>query len=185
VQEARAAGRLASAPLDVAVQSEFWPGQAKEARQAGAQGLSWLEPAPGKAPAVRERRGRPKGARSRLNREWSRYIIERYGSPLEALAEVVHAGPKQLAAELGVSLAEGFEYWKDAAIHVLPYLHPKLATLDVSAAVVGNTSLQAMHLLAVQAVDEPSVTTLAVEPGVAEAPADPAASCLDDRSAAE
>jgi hypothetical protein len=153
LQELQAKGDLAPSLPEGPVQEEMWlPGS--KAAPADGPPLSWPEPAPKTAPAVQERRGRPKGARSRINREWSRFILDRYGSPLEALAEVVRAGPKQLAAELGVSLAEGFAYWKDAAVHVLPYLHPKLASLDISGEVNNNTNLQALHLLAVQEVSE-------------------------------
>jgi hypothetical protein len=78
-------------------------------------------------------RGRPKGSKNRRTEEWARYVTSRYGSPLEALARVMHDGPAALAQELGVSLVEGFDRWLRVTEALLPYVHgkqPTAVTLD-------------------------------------------------------
>jgi hypothetical protein len=106
-------------------------GPAARARQLTLLGELGAGPAAEPAePAEPERRGpgRPKGSRNRRTEEWTRYLLAGYGSPLEALAKVMRAGPQRLAGELGIDLVDGFDRWLRVCAELAPYLHQKQPT---------------------------------------------------------
>lgn len=92
--------------------------------------LAELGGGPAAEPAEAERRGpgRPKGSKNKRTEEWTRYLLASYGSPLEALAKVMRAGPHQLARELGVDLVDAFDRWAKACAELAPYVHQKQPT---------------------------------------------------------
>jgi hypothetical protein len=113
----------ATPPVPAAEQLALLPGGEAEAEAEAARAELVEQPA----------RGRPKGSKNRRTEEWARYVTSRYGSPLEALARVMHDGPAALAQELGVSLIEGFDRWLRVTEALLPYVHgkqPTAVTLD-------------------------------------------------------
>jgi hypothetical protein len=60
-------------------------------------------------------RGRPPGARNRTTREWCEYILGKYNSPLEVLAQMARAPTDQLARELNCTKFEAYREKRHAA----------------------------------------------------------------------
>ncbi len=83
------------------------------------------------AEAVRRGPGRPPGARNRSTEEWRNYLLQRYRSPLIALAELYSRDVRQLARELGNEhptfdqLVKLLQVQVEAATDLMPYLHSK------------------------------------------------------------
>jgi hypothetical protein len=73
------------------------------------------------------RRGRPPGSVNRATAEWRDWLLRRYRSPLEALAETYSRPVDVLAAELRCTLLEAMQLQQRAAIELAPYLHGKAA----------------------------------------------------------
>jgi hypothetical protein len=121
-------------------------------------------------------RGRPKGSKNRRTEEWARYVTSRYGSPLEALARVMHGGPAELARELGVSQVEGFDRWLRVAEALLPYVHgkqPTAVTLDgaAPAPVVLQVTPDAAMRMAASPEEAMGVLKIALDQGLSDAEA--------------
>jgi hypothetical protein len=89
--------------------------------------------------------GRPRGARNRSTEEWRRFLLSRYQSPLQGLAEIWSRTPAQLARELELykfhegklvvdprtgepvlATGEAAAMQLQARVAALPYLHQKL-----------------------------------------------------------
>lgn len=104
------------------------------APRARARQLALLDELAGRAPAAEpvepERRGpgRPRGSKNRRTEEWTRFLLASYGSPIEALAKVMRAGPARLARELGIDTVEAFDRWAKVCVELAPYLHQKQPT---------------------------------------------------------
>ncbi len=71
------------------------------------------------------RGGRPKGARNKRTVEMVRYLESRYGPPLERLAQLYSADPKELARQHHIKVKDALALMKDAAVAALPYMHQK------------------------------------------------------------
>ena len=69
--------------------------------------------------------GRPAGARNRRTTEFADYLLSRYASPMEVLAQVAVARVDELAAQLGCTKLEALQEKRLAAIALVPYLHQK------------------------------------------------------------
>lgn len=69
--------------------------------------------------------GRPKGSSNRKTLAMRDWILSRYRSPLEVLAETYSRPVADLALELGCSRIEAFDRQQRAAIELAPYLHGK------------------------------------------------------------
>lgn len=70
--------------------------------------------------------GRRPGSRNRRSAEWADLILATEGSPLQALAREMKAGPEALARKLGVDLVQGWDRWLKVCEAILPYVHQKL-----------------------------------------------------------
>lgn len=69
--------------------------------------------------------GRPPGSRNVRTREWVEYLLARYASPLEVLAQMAVARVDVLAAQLGCTKLEAFQEKRLAAIALVPFIHQK------------------------------------------------------------
>lgn len=76
--------------------------------------------------APRRGPGRPAGAINKRTTDWARYLLGKYRSPLEVLAEAYSRPAADLAAELGCSKADAFKVQVHAAAELAPYLHGKM-----------------------------------------------------------
>ncbi len=70
-------------------------------------------------------RGRPKGSANRRTTAWTDYLLARYRSPLEFLAETFARRVEDLARELSCTPAEAFDLQLKAAKELAPFLHQK------------------------------------------------------------
>jgi hypothetical protein len=70
--------------------------------------------------------GRPAGSINRNTKEWREYILQRYQSPLIAMAETYSRPTEVLAKELGCSKLEAFNLQQKAAADLAPYVHQKM-----------------------------------------------------------
>jgi hypothetical protein len=89
----------------------------------------------GEIAAENERRGpgRPAGAKNKNTEEWRKYLLTKYRSPLEALAQTYCMSVADLAKRLGLQRAptfdEALELFKvqiTAAKELAPYVHQKM-----------------------------------------------------------
>ena len=85
--------------------------------------------------------GRPPGRRNRRTQEWTDYILSRYRSPLEVLAETYSTPTPTLSRRLRCSFKEAFTFQLQAARELAPYLHQKQ---PVAVTVDGKGMLQLM-----------------------------------------
>lgn len=69
--------------------------------------------------------GRPVGARNKRTQEWADYILSRYTSPLEVLAQLAVARVDVLAEQLGCTRLEAMQEKRQAAIALVPFIHQK------------------------------------------------------------
>jgi hypothetical protein len=69
--------------------------------------------------------GRPPGARNKRVTEWAEYLLTRYASPLEVLAQMAVARVDELAARIGCTKLEAYQEKRLAAIALVPYIHQK------------------------------------------------------------
>lgn len=70
-------------------------------------------------------RGRPAGSRNRRTNELADYILNRFPSPVVALAAIYSRPTKELAKELGCKPVEALKVQKEAAAAVASYVHQK------------------------------------------------------------
>jgi hypothetical protein len=70
--------------------------------------------------------GRPRGSISKATAEFRRYFLERYPSPVIALAEMYARPVEELAQALGCSKLEAFREQRAAAAEVAPFIHSKM-----------------------------------------------------------
>lgn len=78
------------------------------------------------APEGPARRGRPPGSKNKRTEAWQDYLLGKYRSPLEVLAQTFSRPTAELARELGCTLLEAFKEQLDAAKDLAPYLHQKM-----------------------------------------------------------
>jgi hypothetical protein len=76
--------------------------------------------------AERTKVGRPPGALNRRTSEMARYLLSRYTSPLEVLAQIATAPVGELSASLGCSKLEALQEKRLAAIALKDHLHSKM-----------------------------------------------------------
>ncbi len=107
--------------------------------------------------------GRPPGARNKRTQEWTDYLLGKYRSPLEGLAEVSVMSLeecKELARELGCKPLEIWERQQWARKELAPYLHQK----QPQAVDLGDNKLVTLQL----AVPADLAQSLQEEPGSGE-----------------
>lgn len=80
----------------------------------------------------RSRQGRQPGAKNRATQEWRDFILSRYTSPLQFLAEIFCRPVHVLAEEIGATRAEALAVQVRAASELAPYLHGK-APVEIKA----------------------------------------------------
>lgn len=85
--------------------------------------------------------GRPKDARNKRTVEWANYLLSRYTSPLEVLAQMASTDVDLLARSLGCSKLEAYAEKRQSAMALLPYLHSKMPVA------VDLTSHKIVHLV--------------------------------------
>lgn len=75
-----------------------------------------------------ERRGpgRPKGSANKRTTELAAYLLSRYTSPIEVLAQIATAHVGQLAKSINCTKLEALQEKRLAAIALAPYLHAKM-----------------------------------------------------------
>lgn len=76
--------------------------------------------------AQRRKPGRPPGSHNKRTTEMAAYLLSRYSSPLEVLAQIMTAGVAELAAALGCSKLEALQEKRLAAIALKDHLHSKM-----------------------------------------------------------
>lgn len=72
------------------------------------------------------RRGRPPGAKNKNTQEWRDYLLSRYSSPLEALAQTYSLPVEELRTMVGGTLLDAYKLQLQAAKELAPYLHQKM-----------------------------------------------------------
>jgi hypothetical protein len=70
--------------------------------------------------------GRPPGSPNKRTTEMAAYLLSRYTSPLEVLAQIATAGVAELAASLNCSKLEALQEKRLAAIALKDHLHSKM-----------------------------------------------------------
>ena len=91
-------------------------------------------PGPERTNAIRRGPGRPAGAVNRRTAAMADWLLKRYPSPLQALAETYSRRVHDLAEELGCSRLEAFQLQLRAAVELAPYLHGKMpVSIDLNA----------------------------------------------------
>ncbi|HEY2068263.1 MAG TPA: hypothetical protein VGG48_01815 [Rhizomicrobium sp.] len=84
--------------------------------------------------------GRPLNSRNKRTIARAEYLLGRYGSPLEVLAQMATARVDELCLQLGCSKLEAWQEKRLAAIAMLPYVHQKMpVSVDI-------TNTKAVHL---------------------------------------
>lgn len=95
--------------------------------------------------ALRERRsktGRPPGARNKRTVAMANYLLSRYTSPLEVLAQIATARIDELSVAMGCTKLEAMQEKRLAALGLLPYLHQKQpVAVDVTERKVVNLTI--------------------------------------------
>ena len=133
---------------------------------------------PGVAAAQAEARrgnagkGRVKGSHNRRTTELINYVERRYGSPIELLMQMARAPVPELARELQCSRLDAYKTKQSAAIAVVPFLHPRLASFEVLPP--GAPGGEPSPLILVQQPDAFTITDAVVEEIAAEPAAVPA-----------
>jgi hypothetical protein len=92
-------------------------------------------------------RGRTPGVRNRRTLEMANFLLRRYASPLEILAQIAVARVDELSASIGCTKLEALQEKRLAAIALVPYLHQKMpVAVDV-------TNTKVVHLT----INEPAL----------------------------
>jgi len=71
-------------------------------------------------------KGRPPGAKNKSTEAWREFLLSRYPSPLQGLAEIAHRPVQDVARELGCSRLEAFKIQVAALKELAPYIHSKM-----------------------------------------------------------
>lgn len=106
--------------------------------QADEEQIDWVEElvGPRHGPRVREIRnaiGRPPGARNRRTVEFAEYLLKRYTSPAEGLAQIANMSIEEVVAATGCTRLEALQEKRIAATALLPYLHSKMpVSIDIT-----------------------------------------------------
>ena len=100
--------------------------------------------------------GRPLGSRNKRTEAWAHYLLARYASPLEVLAQIATSSVEDLHVRLGCTRLEALQEKRLAALGLLPYVHQRQPI-----AVDLNTR-QVVNLMIVEGSPAPS-DSLAVE----------------------
>jgi len=109
--------------------------------------MDWIDElvGPKRGPQVREIRakiGRPAGARNKRTVEFAEYLLSRYTSPAEGLAQIANMSIEELVAATGCTRLEALQEKRLAAIPLLPYLHSKMpVSIDIT-----NRKLIYLHI---------------------------------------
>ena len=101
--------------------------QAGEPEQIDLEDLLGLPRPVAGAPATDAPRGpgRPPGSRNRRTVQWAEFLLSRYASPLEVLAQMTVASVAELKAQLGCSALEAYQEKRHAAVALAPFLHQR------------------------------------------------------------
>lgn len=75
--------------------------------------------------------GRPRGLHNHKTEYWIAYLTSRYASPLEVLAQLATSPVDALARELGCSRLAALQEKRHAAEALAPYLHQRLAQIEL------------------------------------------------------
>jgi len=76
--------------------------------------------------------GRPPGAKNKNTEEWRTYLLSRYSSPLEGLAQTYSIPIEDICAMLNCTKLEAFKLQLQAMKELAPYVHQKMPlALDV------------------------------------------------------
>jgi hypothetical protein len=70
--------------------------------------------------------GRPPGSRNKSTRAWRDYLLSKYRSPLEVLAETYSRPVAELARELGCTKVEAAMIQVQCANNLAPYVHSRM-----------------------------------------------------------
>lgn len=77
--------------------------------------------------------GRPAGATNKRVTEYANYLLSRYSSPLEVLAQIATARVDDLKKEIGCTKLAALQEKRLAAMALLPYVHQKMpVAVDVT-----------------------------------------------------
>lgn len=71
-------------------------------------------------------RGRPAGSRNRTTEQWRRYLLGRYGSPLERLMQVAMAPTAELAEAVGLKVGDVWKEQQHAREVCARYMHQQM-----------------------------------------------------------
>ena len=75
--------------------------------------------------ATGRQRGSRKGCKNKNTEEWAKYLLSKYASPLEGLAQVYTMPVEALARHLGCDLLEACKVQITAMATLAPYVHSK------------------------------------------------------------
>ena len=106
-------------------------------------------------PAPAPGRGRPAGSRNKRTAEWADFLLTRYGSPLEVLAQIAKADVADLVASLGCDRLAALQEKRHAAVALAPYIHQRQAVA------IDLTQRQAVELTILHQDLEPEPDSLA------------------------
>ena len=83
-------------------------------------------------------RGSRAGIRNRRTQEWGDYLLSRYESPLEIMVAMSNLPVAELARSAHCTLERALAIKLKAAELATPYLHPRLASIDVALSKPGH-----------------------------------------------
>jgi hypothetical protein len=78
------------------------------------------------APAAKRAPGRPAGSLNKATEAWREFLLTKYRSPLEVLAETFTRPVDELAKALGCKRLEAYQLQLQAARELAPYVHKKM-----------------------------------------------------------
>src|SRR5262249_2657057 len=84
-----------------------------------------LPPSRSDGQALTSHIGRPPGARNKATKDWTRYFLTRFGSPLEVLGQIMRADVDALVKQVGCTALEALQEKRIAAATVLPFVHSR------------------------------------------------------------
>lgn len=93
--------------------------------------------------------GRPRGVHNHKTEYWIAYLTSRYASPLEVLAQLATSPVDALARELGCSRLAALQEKRHAAEALAPYMHQRLAQIELRPPGVPGGAPVPLHALEV------------------------------------